>query len=135
VPRDPKDFANFMVCHCGAAGTVLTPAGPRKLSFSSSVLGWSRYRSLSFCSERFGALAARLAASRPTRWLGLVSYGVFLWHIEAVHFAQMYLASGWIAAEDVDHLLVRDRRGRRSRRALVRMCGTHCTSVQRVAVT
>jgi hypothetical protein len=53
-----------MLCDWGAAGTVPTPAGPRKLSFFSSVLGWSRYRTVSFsCSERFGALAVGLAHS------------------------------------------------------------------------
>jgi transposase len=58
----------WMLCDWGAAGTVPTPAGPRKLSFFSSVLGWSRYRTVSFsCSERFGALAVgwRTASSRP----------------------------------------------------------------------
>jgi hypothetical protein len=54
----------WMLCDWGAAGTVPTPAGPRKLSFFSSVLGWSRYRTVSFCcSERFGALAVGLAHS------------------------------------------------------------------------
>ena len=52
----------WMLCDWGAAVTVPTPAGPRKLSFFSSVLGWSRYRTVSFsCSERFGALAVGLA--------------------------------------------------------------------------
>ena len=54
----------WMLCDWGAAGTIPTPAGPRKLSFFSSVLGWSRYRTVSFsCSERFGALAVGLAHS------------------------------------------------------------------------
>ena len=54
----------WMLCDWGAAGTVETPAGPRKLSFFSSVLGWSRFRTVSFsCSERFGALAVGLAHS------------------------------------------------------------------------
>lgn len=54
----------WMLCDWGAAGTVPTPAGPRKLSFFSSVLGWSRFRTVSFsCSERFGALAVGLAHS------------------------------------------------------------------------
>jgi transposase len=54
----------WMLCDWGAAGTVPTAAGPRKLSFFSSVLGWSRYRTVSFsCSERFGALAVGLAHS------------------------------------------------------------------------
>ncbi len=54
----------WMLCDWGAAGTVPTPAGPRKLSFFSSVLGFSRYRTVSFsCSERFGALAVGLAHS------------------------------------------------------------------------
>jgi len=54
----------WMLCDWGAAGTVPTPAGPRKLSFFSGVLGWSRYRTVSFsCSERFGALAVGLAHS------------------------------------------------------------------------
>jgi transposase len=54
----------WMLCDWGAAGTVATPAGPRKLSFFSSVLGWSRFRTVSFsCSERFGALAVGLAHS------------------------------------------------------------------------
>ena len=54
----------WMLCDWGAAGTVETAAGPRKLSFFSSVLGWSRYRTVSFsCSERFGALAVGLAHS------------------------------------------------------------------------
>ena len=53
-----------MLCDWGAAGTVPTPAGPRKLSFFSAVLGWSRFRTVSFsCSERFGALAVGLAHS------------------------------------------------------------------------
>jgi transposase len=57
----------WMLCDWGAAGTVPTPAGPRKLSFFSSVLGWSRYRTVSFsCSERFGALAVGLAHSFET---------------------------------------------------------------------
>jgi len=54
----------WLLCDWGAAGTVATAAGPRKLSFFSAVLGWSRYRTLSFsCSERFGALAVGLAHS------------------------------------------------------------------------
>lgn len=54
----------WLLCDWGAAGTVPTAAGPRKLSFFSSVLGWSRYRTVSFsCSERFGALAVGLAHS------------------------------------------------------------------------
>lgn len=54
----------WMLCDWGAAGTVPTAAGPRRLSFFSSVLGWSRYRTVSFsCSERFGALAVGLAHS------------------------------------------------------------------------
>ncbi|MGI8506084.1 MAG: IS21 family transposase, partial [Solirubrobacteraceae bacterium] len=54
----------WMLCDWGAAETVPTAAGPRKLSFFSSVLGWSRYRTVSFsCSERFGALAVGLAHS------------------------------------------------------------------------
>jgi transposase len=54
----------WMLCDWGAAGTVPTAAGPRKLSFFSSVLGWSRYRTVSFsCSERFGSLAVGLAHS------------------------------------------------------------------------
>ena len=54
----------WMLCDWGAAGTVPTAAGPRKLSFFSSVLGWSRFRTVSFsCSERFGALAVGLAHS------------------------------------------------------------------------
>ncbi|MBA3358516.1 MAG: IS21 family transposase [Thermoleophilaceae bacterium] len=54
----------WMLCDWGAAGTVETVAGPRKLSFFSSVLGWSRFRTVSFsCSERFGALAVGLAHS------------------------------------------------------------------------
>jgi len=52
----------WMLCDWGAAGTVPTAAGPRKLSFFSGVMGWSRYRTVSFsCSERFGALAVGLA--------------------------------------------------------------------------
>ncbi len=54
----------WMLCDWGAAGTVATAAGPRKLSFFSSVLGWSRYRTVSFsCSERSPALAVGLAHS------------------------------------------------------------------------
>ncbi len=54
----------WMLCDWGAAGTVQTAAGPRKLSFFSGVLGWSRFRTVSFsCSERFGALAVGLAHS------------------------------------------------------------------------
>lgn len=54
----------WMLCDWGAAGTVPTPAGPRRLSFFSAVLGWSRFRTVSFsCSERFGALAVGLAHS------------------------------------------------------------------------
>lgn len=54
----------WMLCDWGAAGTVPTAAGPRRLSFFSGVLGWSRFRTLSFsCSERFGALAVGLAHS------------------------------------------------------------------------
>ena len=54
----------WLLCDWGAAGTIPTPAGPRKLSFFSAVLGFSRYRTVSFsCSERFGALAVGLAHS------------------------------------------------------------------------
>ena len=54
----------WMLCDWGAAGTVPTPAGPRRLSFFSRVMGWSRYRTVSFsCNERFGALAVGLAHS------------------------------------------------------------------------
>jgi transposase len=54
----------WLLCDWGAAGTVPTAAGPRKLSFFAAVLGFSRYRTLSFsCSERFGALAVGLAHS------------------------------------------------------------------------
>lgn len=54
----------WMLCDWGAAGTVPTPAGTRRLSFFSGVMGWSRFRMVSFsCSERFGALAVGLAHS------------------------------------------------------------------------
>jgi hypothetical protein len=43
---------------------VETPAGPRRLSFFGSVLGYSRHRQLTFCcSERFPALAIGLASN------------------------------------------------------------------------
>jgi transposase len=43
---------------------VETPAGPRRLSFFGSVLGYSRHRQLTFCcSERFPALATGLASN------------------------------------------------------------------------
>jgi len=43
---------------------VPTPAGPRPLSFFTSVLGFSRHRQLTFsCSERFSALAIGLASN------------------------------------------------------------------------
>lgn len=58
---EPGEWLSF---DWGAAGTVPTAAGPRKLSFFSSVLGFSSYRTVSFsCSERFGALAVGLAHS------------------------------------------------------------------------
>jgi transposase len=54
----------WLLCDWGSAGTVETPAGPRPLSFFSSVLGYSRHRQLTFtCSERFPALAMGLAAN------------------------------------------------------------------------
>lgn len=54
----------WLLCDWGSAGTVETPAGPRPLSFFSSVLGYSRHRQLTFsCSERFPALAIGLASS------------------------------------------------------------------------
>jgi transposase len=54
----------WLLCDWGSAGTVETPAGPRPLSFFSSVLGYSRHRQLTFsCSERFPALAVGLAAN------------------------------------------------------------------------
>jgi transposase len=52
----------WLLCDWGSAGTVETPAGPRRLSFFGSVLGYSRHRQLTFsCSERFPALAMGLA--------------------------------------------------------------------------
>jgi transposase len=54
----------WLVCDWGQAGTVETPAGPRRLSFFGSVLGYSRHRQLTFCcSERFAALAMGLASN------------------------------------------------------------------------
>jgi transposase len=54
----------WLLCDWGSAGTVETPAGPRPLSFFSSVLGYSRHRQLTFsCSERFPALAIGLASN------------------------------------------------------------------------
>jgi transposase len=54
----------WLLCDWGSAGTVKTPAGPRPLSFFSSVLGFSRHRQLTFsCSERFPALAMGLASN------------------------------------------------------------------------
>jgi transposase len=53
----------WLICDWGQAGTVETPGGPRRLSFFSSVLGYSRHRQLTFsCSERFPALAIGLAS-------------------------------------------------------------------------
>ncbi|MCA1701383.1 MAG: IS21 family transposase, partial [Actinobacteria bacterium] len=53
---------DWLICDWGQAGTLETPAGPRRLSFFTSVLGYSRHRQLSFsCSERFAALATGLA--------------------------------------------------------------------------
>lgn len=55
---------DWLLCDWGAAGRVPTPAGPRPLSFFTSVLGYSRHRQLTFsCSERFGALAIGLASN------------------------------------------------------------------------
>jgi transposase len=54
----------WLICDWGQAGTVETPAGPRRLSFFGSVLGYSRHRQLTFsCSERFPALAIGLASN------------------------------------------------------------------------
>jgi transposase len=54
----------WLLCDWGQAGTVETPAGPRRLSFFGSVLGYSRHRQLTFsCSERFPALAMGLASN------------------------------------------------------------------------
>jgi transposase len=54
----------WLICDWGQVGTVETPAGPRRLSFFGSVLGYSRHRQLTFsCSERFPALAMGLAAN------------------------------------------------------------------------
>jgi hypothetical protein len=54
----------WLLCDWGSVGTVATPAGPRPLSFFSSVLGYSRHRQLTFsCSERFSALAIGLASN------------------------------------------------------------------------
>jgi transposase len=54
----------WLICDWGSAGMVETPAGPRRLSFFGSVLGYSRHRQLTFCcSERFPALAMGLAAN------------------------------------------------------------------------
>jgi transposase len=41
----------WLLCDWGSAGTVPTAAGPRKLSFFSSVLGWSRYRTVKSLSS------------------------------------------------------------------------------------
>jgi transposase len=55
---------DWLLCDWGSAGTVPTAAGPRPLSFFSSVLGYSRHRQLTFCcSERFPALAMGLASN------------------------------------------------------------------------
>jgi len=54
----------WLICDWGSAGVVETPAGPRRLSFFGSVLGYSRHRQLTFCcSERFPALAMGLASN------------------------------------------------------------------------
>jgi transposase len=54
----------WLICDWGQVGTVETPAGPRRLSFFGSVLGYSRHRQLTFsCSERFPALAMGLASN------------------------------------------------------------------------
>jgi len=65
APSRPASILHLcLLCDWGAAGTVPTAAGLRKLSFFSAVLGFSRYRTVRFsCSERFGALAVGLAAS------------------------------------------------------------------------
>jgi transposase len=55
---------DWLLCDWGSAGTVETAAGPRPLSFFTSVLGYSRHRQLTFsCSERFPALAIGLASN------------------------------------------------------------------------
>ena len=54
----------WLICDWGSAGMVETPAGPRGLSYFTSVLGYSRHRQLTFsCSERFPALAVGLCAN------------------------------------------------------------------------
>jgi hypothetical protein len=55
---------DWLLCDWGSGGRVQTSAGPRPLSFFTSVLGYSRHRQLTFsCSERFGALAIGLASN------------------------------------------------------------------------
>jgi len=58
---------DWLLCDWRAAGKVPTPAGPRPLSFFTSVLGFSRHRQLTFsCSERSDAVVDAMGYSPPT---------------------------------------------------------------------
>jgi transposase len=69
----------WLICDWGQAGTVETPAGPRRLSFFGSVLGYSRHRQLTFCcSERFPALAMGLASNfEQLKWTSPASVDTY----------------------------------------------------------
>jgi peptidoglycan/LPS O-acetylase OafA/YrhL len=46
--------------------------------------------------DRQGGLPRRLLALRPIAWLGLVSYGLFLWHARFVEWFTAKGAGGWL---------------------------------------
>jgi peptidoglycan/LPS O-acetylase OafA/YrhL len=52
--------------------------------------------------ERAGGLPRRLLAARPVAWLGLVSYGIFLWHLPVSQLLALPADPQHFSAEGLD---------------------------------
>jgi peptidoglycan/LPS O-acetylase OafA/YrhL len=86
-------------CWLAAAGIYVlisvalprSPTGPYTTdSYLAEHLGYlavAVFILLPLCMGEPSGRLARVAASRPARWLGLISYGVYLWHIVPIAFA------------------------------------------------
>ena len=48
--------------------------------------------------------AVRLLAARPLTWLGLISYGIFLWHVPVLIGYQKMATHGWMPASGIPAL-------------------------------
>jgi peptidoglycan/LPS O-acetylase OafA/YrhL len=77
-----------------ASGSFYYRGGATLVALVFAVLIWSVERAP-------GSAVARCLSVRPVRWVGTVSYGIYLWHLTVIRFLPEFLPPRVVAVADV----------------------------------